>query len=171
MVIKRLFTATVQKKCCRGDTIVYDPPDRDFVIPDIKDRKEDFEYNLIIWKDKVEEQLEKLADKECRRKGTPRLCHFKVKNAKVTEEIIGIKVPQDVLDRIERLEGLIMDSNNTIVEYTEQIADILAKKEEERTVEDKEKLIRLDGYIRSENESIRKFESEIKRLKTQWNIE
>lgn len=87
------------------------------------------------------------------------------------EEVLVPVVPQDVIDRIERLEGLIMDSKNTIKEYEDMIADILAKKEEERTDSDKEKLLRLDGYVRSENESIRKFESEINRLKKEWNIE
>lgn len=93
------------------------------------------------------------------------LCEYEIR-------VVGIeKVPQDVLDRIERLEGLIADSMKAIEEYEDQIADILAKKEEERTAEDREKLLRLDGYIRSEKENIRKFEFEIKRLKTEWKIE
>lgn len=83
--IVRTYTATVQKKCCRDGEIVYDPPDRDFEFTDIKDSKVGFKYSLVIWKDKIEEYLEKLADKECRKKGTPKLCYFKIKKAKVTE--------------------------------------------------------------------------------------
>lgn len=97
--------------------------------------------------------------------------NYRIINAVFKYEEGVVKVPQDVLDRIERLEGLIADSMKAIEEYEDMIADILAKKEEERTVEDKEKLLRLDGYIRSEKENIRKFEFEIKRLKTEWNIE
>lgn len=81
-----------------------------------------------------------------------------------------VPVPKDVLDRIERLEGLIVDSKKTIKEYEDQIANILAKKAEDRTAEDDAKLLRLDGYVRSENEGIRKFEGEIGRLKKTWNI-
>lgn len=98
-------------------------------------------------------------------------CEIEITYKKYTPPKIRIRIPQDVLDRIERLEELIADSMKAIEEYEDMIADILAKKEEERTVEDKEKLLRIDGYIRSEKENIRKFEFEIKRLKTEWNIE
>lgn len=82
-----------------------------------------------------------------------------------------IAVPEDVADRIERLEGLIEDSKKAIKRYEGMIATILAKKVEERTEEDRKTIERLDGYIRAENENIRKFESEIRRLKKEWKIE
>ncbi len=79
-------------------------------------------------------------------------------------------VPEDVLDRIERLEGLIEDSKKFIKKYENMIADLLAKGEK-MNEEDRDTLKRLDGYIRAENENIRKFEAEIRRLKEEWGIE
>lgn len=96
---------------------------------------------------------------------------YEINELKQLEEFEpGREIPKDVLDRIERLEGLISDSKKTIREYEDMIADILAKKEEDRSEDDKAKLLRLDGYIRSENESIRKFELEISKLKKTWEI-
>jgi len=135
-----------------------------------------FPESLDIWKENMLKDekgaLAIIGEKKCSDlSDSLHICSYELRNIEAKEEIIGIKIPQDVLDRIERLEDLIVDSKNTIVEYDNMIADILAKKEEERTVEDKEKLIRLDGYVRSENESIRKFESEIRRLKESWKVE
>lgn len=133
--------------------------------------------DIFLAKDKVKDYIYSLGDSKCSMVDPSLEMCRKPPHEPVIDVIDyyqeppEVKIPQDVLDRIERLEGLIADSMKAIEEYEDMIADILAKKEEERTVEDKEKLIRLDGYVRSENESIRKFESEIKRLKTQWNIE
>lgn len=77
--------------------------------------------------------------------------------------------PEDVLDRIERLEDLIRDSDRSIKGYEDLIADILAIREEDRTVEDSEKLLRLDGYISVEKENIRRFMGEIDRLRKTWD--
>lgn len=79
-------------------------------------------------------------------------------------------VPEDVLDRIERLEGLIEDSKEFIKKYENMIADLLAKGEK-MNEEDRDALRRIDGYIRAENENIRKYVSEIRRLKEEWGIE
>lgn len=109
--IKRTFTARVRKKCCRNGDIVYNPQDRYFKIHDIKER-DDFEYSLVMWKDNVEKQLEKLADNECRRKGTPRLCHFLVYNDKVTEEIVKEPIPKYILDRIDTIREYIEEAES-----------------------------------------------------------
>jgi hypothetical protein len=98
------------------------------------------------------------------------LCEYEVRVIDY-EEIIEAEIPQDVIDRIERLEGLIVDSKKTIKEYEDDIANILAKKAEDRTQADKELLLRLDENIRNENEVIRRFEGEIGRLKKTWKIE
>lgn len=79
-------------------------------------------------------------------------------------------IPEDISDRIERLEGLIVDSQRYISKYEDQIADLLAKGEN-MDEEDREKLNRLDGFIRTEKENIRKYEAEIKRLKEEWGVE
>ena len=109
--IKRTFTARVRKQCCRNEDVVYNPQDRDFKITDTKEKNQ-FEYSLVIWKDNVEKQIEKLADNECRKKGTPRLCNFLVYNTKVTEELIPEKVPQYLLDQIELLQERIKESKD-----------------------------------------------------------
>ncbi len=148
------------------------------IYKEIADDEHPFIDTLEEWRlyaeEQKEEEMRMAAERRWRLPEKPSLC-FKIdirEPSAVKEDIeILIPVPADVLDRIERLEGLIMDSKKTIKEYEDQIADILAKKEEERTEEDKERLIRLDGYIRSENESIRKFEFEIARMKKEWKIE
>lgn len=88
MVTTRTYKGTIQKKCCRDGVIVYDPPDREFIIKDTiyEEEGEEFEQSLAKWRDKVEDNLEKLADKECKKKGTPKLCHFKTKRVDVTEQ-------------------------------------------------------------------------------------
>ncbi len=80
------------------------------------------------------------------------------------------EIPIDVLDRIERIEGLIKDSKKFIKRYEKQIVELLVKGEK-MTDEDRELLKRLDGYISIEKENIRKFEAEIRKLKTKWGIE
>lgn len=79
-------------------------------------------------------------------------------------------VPEDIIDRIERLEGLIEESKKFITKHERKIADLLAKGEK-MDEEDRESLRRLDGYIRSEKENIRKYENEIRKLKEEWGVE
>lgn len=83
------------------------------------------------------------------------------------------EIPEDVLDRIERLEGLIKESKKYMKRYEKQIAELLVKgtKGEKMSDEDRDELKRLDGYISTEKENIRKFEAGIRRLKEEWGIE
>lgn len=81
-----------------------------------------------------------------------------------------VAVPEDILDRIERLENLIKESKKFIKRYEKQIAELIVKGEK-MTDEDRDLLKRLDGYISTEKENIRKIEFEIRRLKTEYGIE
>lgn len=173
-MIRRRLKVETEITCCRDndEDIIYHP-DKNYEI--YEETAERFDISLEEWADinskALCDQLKEEAENECIGLGTDAyLCEWKCKVIEI-EETPVVKVPQDVRDRIERLEGLIADSMKAIEEYEDMIADILAKKEEDRTAEDREKLLRLDGYIRSENESIRKYQFEIKKLKTEWNIE
>lgn len=145
-MIVRTYTATVQKKCCRNGEIVYDPPDRDFEITDKKERSDEFEYSLVIWKDKTEESLFKLAELECRKKKTPRLCHFLIKNAEVKEEEIGVPVivpvPKEIIEAIkgyERSAKSLRETADKLRAIPELVEDFLKRAKE---LEDKAKELR-----------------------------
>jgi len=129
--IIRTYKATIQKKCCRGDEIVYNPPDREFKIKDSVDSKIGFQYSLVIWKDKIENRIKRLARSECRQKGTPKLCHFKIKKAHVKELIEKEIEITDI--EIQRARQLIKTYEETIARLTWMREDFMRKINEIRT--------------------------------------
>lgn len=138
----------------------------------IEERKKKFGDSLEEWGSKVLEAFEEIAEEwgeeNCQDiTDYHHLCDY---TAKIIDLKEILEVPEDILDRIERLEGLIKESKKYIKKYEDMIAELLVKGEK-MTDEDRELLMRLDEYIRIEKENIRKFESGIKRLKTEWGIE
>lgn len=181
-MIKRTVIIDLTFSCCKDEK--YRNIDHTIRIT-LHQNAEKFTTSLKEWvdiflaKDKVKDYIYSLGDNKCGVVDPSlRMCR-KPPNEPVIDVIdyyqeppeAPPEIPQDVLDRIERLEDLITDSMKAIGEYESMIADILTKKEEEKTADDREKLLRLDEYIRSEKENIRKFEGEIRRLKKDWDIE
>jgi hypothetical protein len=167
----------VEFQCCYNNEPANDSIVIKIIIEEIFVNKEDTKgESLDEWIERRGmESIQRIGENECEDWAyNYEPCEGKNNIKRVIEKFEGYEigeVPQDVIDRIERLEGLIADSMKAIEEYEDMIADILAKKEEDRTTEDREKLLRLDGYVRSERESIRKYQFEIDRLKKEWNIE
>lgn len=138
----------------------------------IEEKKKKFDNTLEEWGRKVLEAFEEIAEEwgEANCQDITDYHHLCDYAAKIIDLKEILEVPEDVLDRIERLEGLIEESKKFITKHERKIADLLSKGEK-MDEEDRESLRRLDGYIRSEKENIRKYENEIRKLKEEWGVE
>lgn len=172
MAVTRTIFLTIEMACCRDSTIIYNPQPRNIKAPQTKDY---FDESLTIWRDKAETALydkyHKIAEDECKGMGaTPKLCSFKISNVRIEEE--GVPVPPiTIQDYIKTVEGYIEDSKDNIKSMEGQIANILVIPADERTSSDRAEIRRLDEEIRKENEFIREYEGEIRRLKAKYGID
>ena len=79
--------------------------------------------------------------------------------------------PVTITDYIRTVVGYIDDSKDNIREMEDEIADILVIPSNERTSAQKDEIRRLDEEIRKENEFIREYEGEIRRLKAEYGVD
>ena len=172
MAVTRTFYATIEIACCRDNTRIYNPLPRKIKAPQTKDF---FDDSLTIWRDKAEtaiyDKYYKIAEDECEGMGaTPKLCFFEMSNIRVEEEGVPIP-PVTITDYIRTVEGYIDDSKDNIREMEDEIADILVIPSNERTSAQKDEIRRLDEEIRKENEFLREYEGENRRLKAEYGVD
>lgn len=168
----------VEFQCCYNDEPANDKIVINIIIEEVFINKEDANNGGTL-EDWIErrgmETIKRIGEEECGDwADVYEPCEDKSKINEILEKFEGIEiseVPQDVLDRLKRIEELIAEYKFDISGYEEQIANIIGIPIELRTDENRAVLIRLDEYVRDSNEAIRKFESEYNRIRKVWNIE
>lgn len=101
-MIRRTLFAISKMECCRNGDVVYSPAPRD---TEYNDQQKIFDTTIEEWKEiegqRVEEEVKKLAEEECKGMGTPRLCNFNFQIIRAEEIAIA---PRYIIEQIEMLE-------------------------------------------------------------------